>query len=66
MTLLNSIKTLMISPILLSGCATPTGPQAEADCPPGFVRFEDEDTDKWGCVSEDDWEEFLQDSRERW
>ena len=54
----NSIKILMISLLLLTGCATSTGSQSQSDCPPGSVKIQDEDTGKYDCASQREYEEI--------
>ena len=59
MTLPNSIKILMISLLLITGCVTSTGPQSLSDdCPPGSVKIQDEGTGEYDCASEKEFEEI--------
>ena len=54
-----SIKILMIGLLLMTGCATSTGlPHSQSGCPPGTVRIQDEDTDKYDCASQEQYEEI--------
>jgi hypothetical protein len=57
-TLPNSKKILMISLLLLAGCATSTDPQSQSDCPPGSVKIQDEGTGEYDCASEKEYEEI--------
>lgn len=53
---------LVISPLLLTGCVTSTGPQSQSDdCPPGFVKIQDEGTGEYDCASEKEYEEIRHD-----
>ena len=59
MTLSNSIKVLIIGLLLLSGCTTSTGPPGLSDdCPPGYMKIQDEDSGKYDCASEKEYEEM--------
>ena len=58
MTLSNSTKFLMISLLLLTGCATSTGQPGQSDCPPGHMKIQDEDSGKYDCASEKEYDEM--------
>jgi len=66
MTLPNSIKILMISLLLLTGCATSTGPQSPSDCPPDSVKILNRDTGEYGCLFQEEYEEILRDTEDDW
>jgi hypothetical protein len=54
-------KILMISLLLLTACATSTDPQDKTDCGVDFVRILNEDTGRYDCVSQLEWERILDD-----
>lgn len=56
----------MISLLLLTGCATSTGPQSPSDCPPDSVKILDRDTGEYGCLFQEEYEELLRDTEEDW
>jgi hypothetical protein len=65
MTLPNPILSLMLSLLLLAGCATSTGPHVESGCPPGYVRVDNEDTGEYDCASQQDYEDIVDAMDER-
>ena len=59
MTLPDSAKFLMISLLLLAGCATSDEPQSQVGCPPDTIEILDEDTGRYDCVTQLEWEQIL-------
>ena len=59
MASINSLNILLISLLLLTSCATSTAsPHSQSGCPRGTVRIQDEDTGKYDCASQQEYEEI--------
>jgi len=58
LTLPSLMTILMIGLLLLTGCVSSTGTHSQSGCPPGTVRIQDEDTDKYDCASQEQYEEI--------